>query len=307
MLIEQAVFTSIRSGRNDGYQIAASSPGIGADSLRELARWGPGHDALYGELPGPESINFHCMKSGIYCISQTIQAGREYSGRGGQCLCTHMFLVPLELLQRFANNPFRVMESLVVSGRCNSTQPPPLALEPINLVGRSSLVNVANIERVTRKLGPQKLAAMVNAGLNTEAFGVTAAVSGKRLCNAFLDLLPPSLRPDFALTTGLKVSAARSYRLAVLPQNAEEHRRVARTARLDVLDLTNDLPARFAPNEGWPLLVYQLLKAEQYETLAHVIKASAQSSKQELDLLAEQHRERLAKDAESAVLTELPG
>ncbi len=306
VLIQQAIFTSVRSGRNEGYQIAASSPGISADALRELAQWGPGHDSLYSELPGPESVNFHRMENGLFCVSHTCLSGREYSGRGGQRLYTHSFLIPPELLQRFANSPFRVMESLVVSGRCSMAPTVPLELEPINLVGRAALVNGANIEHVARILGPQKLAALVNAGLHGEALGIASPLSGKRLCSALLDLLPPFLRPEYPLTTGLKVSAVRPYRLAVLPAKAEEQRRAARTARLDVLDLTKDLPARFTPNRGWPLLVFQLLRDKQYETLVNVIEHAAHSDEHDLEMLTEQQQQRLAKAAEPAPLTQLP-
>lgn len=212
--VEQAVFTSIRSGRNEGYQLAACSAGITTEQQRELAQWGPGHDSLYSDLPNAESVNFHQMADGMYCVSRSVLAGREYSGRGGQRVFTHIFLLPAEGLERFGNSPFRIIDSLVVGGRCGVEQVECGDLEPFELVGRASLVNVANLEQVVRILGPERLASLVQAALVGERIAVAAPVSGRRLFYALLDLLPPHYRPDYSLTTGLKLAATRNYRLS---------------------------------------------------------------------------------------------
>ncbi len=304
MLVQQAIFTSVRSGRNEGYQIAASSPGISAAELRELAHWGPSHDSLYTSIPAVESVNFQRMENGRYCVSQTVLAGREYSGRGGERVYTQLFLVPEELMRRFSNSPFRVMEALEASGRFTVWKNVPRRLDPLPLVGRASFANVANLEYVNRKLGPHKLASLVCAAEKTPFLGVSSTVIGRRLFSALLDLLPPPNRLDFSLATGLKVTASRPYRLSILPPDREEYRRAIRQVRLTVLDLTKDTPSTFAPHSGWPLLVHQLLRAQQYETLARVVESTANSFEQDFDLLAEQWREKLDKDAEqSAVLT----
>ena len=70
-----------------------------------------------------------------------------------------------------------------------------------------------------------------------------------------------------------------------------------------MIDLYNSAPAKFAPNSGWPQLIHQLLRAQQYTALANVIDATEHSAEQEIDLLAEQQRERLEKDAEQEALT----
>lgn len=303
VLVQQAIFTSVRSGRNEGYQIASCSPGVSRQEQRELSQWGPSHDSLYDELATAESINCHQTVKGEFCVSQTVLAGREYSGRGGLRVYTHMFLVPGELLRRFGNSPFRVVESLLVSGRLAVRDDATAPLEPVPLVGRGSLVNTANLEHVAGKLGPHKLASLVNAAINTRMLGVSSHVSGKRLFTALLDLLPPSLRSSYSLTTGLKASASRQYRLVMLPNDREEHRRAIRQVRLDVIDLTGDPPAKFASNKGWPQLIYQLLREQQYETLTKVMEEAAVSNETDIDLLGEQIRERLEKAIGDAAFT----
>ena len=306
MRVEQAIFTSVRTGRNEGYQVAASSAGISHAESRELARWGPGHDSLYNESAGSESVNCHRMQSGVYCVSRTVVAGREYSGRGGPRIYTHMFLLPEQLLRRFGDNPFRVVEALLVSGRCTVYEEVPTCLEPIELVGRASSVNVANLEQVVEGIGAHKLASLVRAALDSQRLGVSTSISAKRVFSALFDLLPLPMRAGFSVTTGLRISTTRDYRLTLLPTHAEEHRRAIRQVRLDVLDLTDDVPAKFAPNSGWPLLIHQLLRSQEFATVAKVIDATIDSTESDADVLAEQLREQLEKDADQTVFKTLP-
>jgi hypothetical protein len=297
VFVEQAIFTSVRSGRNEGYQIAAASPGVTMADNRELAQWGPGHDALYDARPAAESVNCHRMENGLYCLSRTMCAGREYSGRGGYRVYTHFFLVPENLLQRFNYHPFRVMEALVVSGRASVLTPVPDQLVPATVVGRACAVKAAEVERLCQMLGPEKLASLVYAALKTEVLGVSAPVPLQRVFAVLLDLLPPAQRPQFSFTTGLRVSPRRPYCWAALPDDVEEQRQAVRLVHLTVLDLHENPPAKFAARNGWPLLIYELLRSRQFTILAEVIQDTAATAETDTDLLAEQARVRIDKHA----------
>lgn len=297
MFLQHAIFTSVRSGRNEGYQIAGHSPGVSPDALRELTRWGPSHDALYPDLPATDSVNCHRLQSGVCCLSRTVLAGREYSGRGGQRSYTHMLLVPDVLLDRFGCNPIRIMEALVAGDRLAVQDRVPALLEPLEILGRASPVNLPNLEQVAGKIGAHRLASLVKAALKKPRLGVCASISGKRLFTALLDLIPPPLRRDISFTTGLRVSAARDYRLMVLPADRDEQLRAVRQTRLEVLDLTGDPPAELAPRSGWSELIYQLLHAERYSELAEIVSQAADATERDLDSLAEFQRERLERGA----------
>ena len=52
MRLEQAIFTSVRSERLDGYQLAARSSGVTDELAKELTGWGPAHDSLWVSEPG---------------------------------------------------------------------------------------------------------------------------------------------------------------------------------------------------------------------------------------------------------------
>ncbi|MHB0957392.1 MAG: GAP1-N2 domain-containing protein [Pirellulaceae bacterium] len=302
MLIDQAIFTSIRSGRNEGYQIAAASPGVTLADRGELTRWGPGHDSLYDPRPTAESINFHRMESGRYCLSRTVCAGREYSGRGGYKVYSQCFLLPAELLERFANQPFRVMEALVVSGRATVLSPVPDQLDPVPLLGRVIAAKTADIERLTQAIGPERLASLLCTALKSTMLGVTAPVSSPRLLGGLLELIPLRRRPEFSLTTGLKVSPRRPYRLAMLPTHREQQRQAVRLMHLTALDLHHDAPASLGAQRGWPLLICELLRQHRFAELGALIQSTADTEETDTDLLAEHARARLAKSADVADL-----
>ena len=299
MYIEQAIFTSVRSSRNEGYQIAAVSPGVTLADQRELAQWGPGHDSLYDTRLTAESINFHRMESGLYCLSRTVCAGREYSGRGGYKVYSQCFLLPADLLKRFANHPFRVLEALVASGRAIVLSPVPDQLDLVPVLGRAAAVKISNVERLCQAIGPERLVSLLCAALKTTALGVSATVPPQRLFGGLLDLIPPPLRTQFPLTTGLKVSPRRLYRLAVIPYDREQQRQAIRLAHLTALDLHHDALATFAAHGGWPLLIYELLRNRQFAALATVIESTADTLETDTDLLAEQARASVAKHADA--------
>src|SRR5262245_60156679 len=102
--VDQAIFSSAHTSTHDGYQILATSPGVTRAESEQLAIWCPSHDSL---LPACDdgSLNFFPCE-GRYCLSRTVPAGAEYSGRQGPRIYTHCFLLGRETLGRFADNAF---------------------------------------------------------------------------------------------------------------------------------------------------------------------------------------------------------
>src|SRR5690554_4688658 len=100
MLIEQAVFTSARTDRAEGYQLVARSPGVVEEDAREISVWCPSHDSLFEDGADAVSVNFFHLPSGAYCISKSEPAGAEYSGRRGAQVYTQCLVVSPEVLSR---------------------------------------------------------------------------------------------------------------------------------------------------------------------------------------------------------------
>lgn len=299
MFVEQAIFTSVRNGRNEGYQLAATSPGVTLALQQELSQWGPAHDSLYDTHAAAESVNFHSLENGDFCLSHTQCAGREYSGRGGHKIHTRSFLIPPVLLERFGNQPFRIMQALVAAGRVAVLDPVPDQLDAVPLVGRGSAIRVEEVQRTCETVGAERLASLLCALLKSTTLGIVAPFPAARVMSCVFDLLPVSFRPQFSFTTGLKVSPRRPFRVAILPDNRDDQRQAARLIHMAQFDLQHDSPGKFPATSGWPLLVYELLRGRQFAELAALVQSTAHTSETDADVMAEHGRHQMDQHNES--------
>ena len=102
--LDQAVFTSAKTRRSDGYQLAARTAGMSAADCTALARWSPSHDSL---VEGAQrSVNFFPLPSGAFCLSLTTADGAEHSGRRGARHYTHCLIGSAADLATVDNDPW---------------------------------------------------------------------------------------------------------------------------------------------------------------------------------------------------------
>jgi len=241
MRLEQAIFTSVRSERLDGYQLAARSAGVSDDLAKELTAWGPAHDSLWLEHPGASSVNFHPLGNHSYCVSQTTLAGAEYSGRGGGRVYTQMIVVPREGMTKFANDPFLVLRALVASGRMIIYDDVPRELTTIPLVGRAADGPPSWMQEIVEKAGAEIMAELTEAVTAAEPVTVNTDLPVDRLFQAILCQLAPSERLDVSFSTGLKPSSRRPFKLNVAPNDPSLIRQAQRTQPGKVIEvLTQD-------------------------------------------------------------------
>jgi len=239
MRLEQAIFTSLQGSRLEGYQLAATSPGITAERARELTRWGPAHDSLASDLPTGRSVNFHRLEDDEFCLSCTTLAGSEYSGRGGGRIYTQMFVLSREVLERFANDPFLIVRALDAAGRLMVHDPVPDSLPRVPLVGRCQQPDPQSIAEALDQIGSENLEEMVTSLANGQSVAVAATGQVEHLFQAVLHTLTPPERLTVSFTTGLKHSTCRSFRLFVLPNDGQILRQAKRQAGACVIDLTS--------------------------------------------------------------------
>ena len=269
-LIEHALFTSVRSARNEGYQLAATSPGVSKDDARALSKWGPAHDSLFDATPNGSSINFHPLPSGRFCVSRSMAAGAEWSGRGGERIATHMLLVPPETLARFANDPFRLLAAVQVAGRLPAAELAPERLEPFYLPGHAATVDGSLLARLSVDPGRRAVCGLLDAALDAEPLGVIAPVPAERLFAGLLNLLPVACRTELSFTTGLKDTLSRPFDLVAFPGNYDA-RHPARDRNRAMYDLRGELADR-AYRHAWTGIVAQLLSERRVTDLATVLK-----------------------------------
>lgn len=270
MFLEQAIFTSLKTNRQEGYQLAAVSPGVTADVARELEQWGPAHDSLYDARVS--SVNFHPLESGEFCISRTTAEGAEYSGRGGERIYTQMLIASRELLAKFANNPLAVLEAVTAGGGICVHARPPATLERIRLVGRASVVNHLRLAELAGDPGPDGLVNLVHLTINAPRVGVRSHVPLARLLSGLISLLPVRFRTRYSFSTGLRFSPRRPFHIIALPEDPAEQRTLQKTASAKALDLTRNIPATDKLSRGWAYLIRDVFRSGHLNILPELLR-----------------------------------
>jgi hypothetical protein len=240
MRLEQAIFTSVRSTRLDGYQLAATSRGIGESVAKELTIWGPAHDSLWDTRHDGRSVNFHPLATGEFCVSCTTLAGAEYSGRGGGRVYSQMFVVPREGLERFAWDPFLILRALSAAGRLVVHDTVPESLPTVPLLGRSDKPDESLTRQVIDEIGAKVFSDVVEAVATCRNVAVLTSGHVERLYQAILHSFAPDDRLTISFTTNLKDSARRPFKLFVLPNDPTIVRQSTRLNGARVVDLVGD-------------------------------------------------------------------
>ena len=273
MLLEQAIFTSLKTRHQEGYQLAACSQGVTSEQAKELEHWGPAHDSLVINDFGSTSINFHPLESGEYCISKTTAAGDEYSARGGPRIFTQMLIVPSEVLARFANQPLAIIEALTASGKLDVPPQIPPQLPTLPLIGKASLLQPLRIAELLGDLGIEKVLQLVQLALDSPRLAVRSHVSLERVYGVLLMLLPLRFRPQFSFSTGLRSSPRRPFRLLALSPDTAEQRNLERSSGARLLDLTRrELPPLEKSRRGWAYLLRDVFESRQLAVLPELLR-----------------------------------
>ena len=267
--VEQAVFTSARTDLGVGYQIVASSPGIGKADQRTLAIWGPSHDSLSEIGDDAVSFNFFPLPSGAFCISRTAPVGWEYSGRGGTRIYTHCLVVPPAILLQFANHPLALAWAAAAIGVFDIHAEAPFALESLDITGTVPAVHQALLAQLVRQVGAWHLAMLVQSVLTaTYTVVATGCASAEQLIAGLLDCLPLERRTAISFSTGLRYSSQRPFRILPLPSDPTTRRRLVHQPNVMVLDLVAQKPCSHMLVDNWARLIERVLSKNQIGLLA---------------------------------------
>ncbi|MDZ7616431.1 MAG: hypothetical protein U1E05_05460 [Patescibacteria group bacterium] len=273
-IIEQAVFTSASTNRAAGYHLVGVSPGVAEVDARELAVWGPSHDSLLDLGPDASSISFHPLPSGAYCVSHTVAAGFEYSGRGGHRVYTQCLIVSPEVMLRFANNAFAVIRAAQAGGMVQVFDPVPEWLPSLTLIGSASPVDQNLLGRLASQFGPERIATMVQAAMNSECVALAGDAWTADLIAGLINCLPLHTRVEYPFSTGLKHSSRRPFRVLGLSNDPAEHRWIAQRAHVTLLSLASSEKLPKLPLSGWPQFVARVLATRRTSLLATELSKS---------------------------------
>jgi hypothetical protein len=279
--IEHAIFTSARTGRNEGYQFVAASPRIARDQQRELAAWCPSHNGLLPSAAVSGGISFFRTASGSYYVTRTLADGNEYSGRGGPRLVTHCLSLPEELLGRFANNPFAVLDAAVAGGHLDVSHALKGDLEPFSLVGRARAFDRVLLRAAERRHGQRRLVELLTACCTANRVGFVSGPETAKVVAALLNLLPVSTRTEISFAIGLRPTTCRPVRwLSLEPDDLSGQRQLQRDgiAFIDSCPDGDTLGCRGATNpakestaSAWAAFVTDCLTRDQLDRLEAAI------------------------------------
>lgn len=254
IVLQQALFTSLQAGENEGYQIAGHSPGVAGATHRELTAWGPSHDSLQAGV-SESSINAHTLSDGRYCLSLTRTTSGEYSGRGTN-VATSMLIADREAVALCGSHPLRLLEAALAAGWTSGE-----TSEEITLLGRSQPVHLEAVAEACGVFGPQTLAALVERVQRDEPLGIVLDQDQRLLIDALFSLLATELRPTITFTTGLLPSAKRAFRLHLLRPESDLKHLFTRVTGGQLLDLA---AGELQPTTDGGQRLAELLSAQQW-------------------------------------------
>jgi hypothetical protein len=240
--VEQAIFTSLRGERMNGYQLASRSSGIDDALAQQLSHWGPAHDSLETQL-ARSSINVHLLADGVTCISYTQLAGSEYSGRGGGRVYTNSFVMPTDALAAFDFNPFSVLRAFRGAGRTQPRREPPDTLDAFELIGRATGAVSTGAAPFSARLDSElreQLQGAIPAGQTVYLAG-NEPLEG--VMEAALQLLPLEHRGAVSLSTALKISPRRPFQMQGVPNDPALIRQLHRNEGTVVIQVPANGPA----------------------------------------------------------------
>ena len=290
--VEQAIFTSVETDRPSGYQVVARSPGVCDADVCELAVWEPSRDSMHDTGVDTESFNFHPLPSGAYCLSHTTATGWEHGG--GPRIYTHCLIVPPEVLDRFANNPFALLQVISEQGlwqQPGELCPPLVSISPPD---GPTADDLALLRQLAADLGPKKAAALVREARDAVCLVVAGARRPMALIAGLFSCLPPECRLEFSFSTGLKFSPRRPFRVVVLSDDPAERLWVATYPNVTILDLSQDTVPPSTAVDGWSQFIERTLAGDHIPFLAaEIAKRQSELSLEDLPALGLQLLESL--------------
>ncbi|MFQ5496035.1 MAG: hypothetical protein ACE5EX_11715 [Phycisphaerae bacterium] len=276
VLVEQAVFTSVRSPTGEGYRLIAASKGLRPDERTEITRRAPSHGSLDEADGAAAGLLAFPLPAGRVCVARCRHAGREQTARGGQRVYSHFVVLDAQADLAFGCDPVRVYGALSAAiGETPDLSPPPmlelLALSPQHRsacspfeVAAGTGVGGLHADSGCRRSasapaggfgqGIEVALGLVLALLRNERIVATGGEAGIDLLATVTACLPLPRRRGLAVSVGLKYAPVRQTRLCLLARNTPETQRAIRGQSIRHVDL--DAAPERPPSDYDPWLAW---------------------------------------------------
>ena len=225
MLLEQAIFTSARTKRHQGYQLVARSASL-ADGLADfLAKWGPTHGSLLSNNVRSESINFTSIDRDWVALSRTLYGGPEYSARGALQVVTRFLVARRSQLIGYDSNPIALVRTAKLLGQLWLN--PSLKSPTLPAVDLPECVP-QHLLAASGKVPSEKLVNRSLEAVRGERLAVVGAEDPVTTMDYIIRRTPRDERLEISFTTGLVPSQHRQFRIHMLQElDAAMHDRLS--------------------------------------------------------------------------------
>jgi hypothetical protein len=234
------------------------------------------------------SVNFFRLPSGSYCISKTVAAGPEYSGRGGERIYTNNLVVPPEALARFGNNPFAVLYAAVASGYMVVSRQAPSRLGQIRLIGGAGKFDGQALSQITQADEATCCGQVVDAILTARKVAIVADRGPRKIITAAINCLPPSWRGDVSFSTGLKHSTRRPFCVLAVENDESIQQGLMRRHGFKMVGVVDRSPENREALGSWAAFITAALEAHQSSAIVDALsQAGAAQTADDLNRLGE--------------------
>ena len=190
-----------------GYRVVARSDGVCDADAGEMAVWGPTHDSMLAFSPDAESLNFHPLPSGGYCVSLTTWVDWDRNGMG-QTVSTRCLIVPRKCSRTSATTPSPCFARRTASEAWQSDDLHDAKLGPLTIGGGAAAVNEPLLEQLAIYPGAENMAELVQAACEATCLAVSGDPSPTQLIAGLFSCLPPECRLEILLLDRSEVFAA---------------------------------------------------------------------------------------------------
>jgi len=292
---DQAVFTSIRTCRGEGYRIIAASSGVRADERVAITRYSPSHGRLYDSTSAAVGLASYLLTSDRHCVAHCRYAGTEHTGRGGRRVHTHSVLLDRWSFRRFGCNPARVHAALVDRLGDSPMLDPSPQLDPLSLPLPPS-PDVLSPAQQSGAADPSEVDCVchvVSVLLAGRSLIVVGSKKPLELVECVLLALPLWIRQSVSVTVGLKFSPARKVQLVVTNRDDDQARRAIEGHDVHWFDVRSPAAKQASPYDRWLELIRQWLAHGRLGDLAELTsELTTETSPGDLDRLASIHIDR---------------
>lgn len=218
MQVEQAIFTSARTRRFQGYHLVARSAGIGDRMARELERWGPTEGALLNQDEAACCFHFFSAVDGRLAIGRTVYGNPEYSGRGSLQVTTFFLVLRPEQFAAYESHALALAYTALALGYLRLTESTRESLPSIDLPNFP--LTAAQPLRSAQPVvdtGPDELI--------RDRLAIVGARDPEATAYHIISSMPRGQRTTLSFCTGLRPSSLRPFQLHVYRDNDTALRR----------------------------------------------------------------------------------